>query len=75
MVLLSEEGSSCRSKQLPEIVNFSHNVNSTQGSLEERGRGRGVLLYLFMYDMLLKKLRKEKEDEEVEEEELTFFFM
>lgn len=39
VVLLGEERSSCGSKQLAEIVDFSHNVNSTQGRL---GGGRGT---------------------------------
>ena len=35
MVLLGEEGASGGREQLPQLVDFSHNVNSTESSLEE----------------------------------------
>lgn len=35
MVLLCEEGSSCRGKKLPQIRDLPHDVNRTKSSLEE----------------------------------------
>lgn len=36
MVLLSEEGTSRRGKELPQVLDFSHNMNSAQSSLEKQ---------------------------------------
>lgn len=39
VVLLREEGSSCRGKKLPQIRDLPHNVNSAESSLEEQSPG------------------------------------